>query len=51
MSVPLHLGVGHPVLLWIVVAGVLSFTAGTGVGLYYLRQRVRGSSDAEPAGT
>ena len=34
MALPLHVGLEHPNLTWIVVAGVAAFAAGLGVNLY-----------------
>ncbi|WP_205427159.1 hypothetical protein [Halorussus sp. MSC15.2] len=34
MFPPLHVGFGHPNLLWIVVTGLLAFVVGLGVNLY-----------------
>lgn len=34
MVIPLHLGLEHPNLAWLVVAGLLAFVAGLGVNLY-----------------
>lgn len=33
-EIPLHIGIEHPNLLWIVVSSLLSFGAGLGLGLY-----------------
>jgi len=34
MVAPLHVGLGHPNLLWIAAAGLLAFVAGLAVNLY-----------------
>jgi len=34
MALPLHVGLEHPNLTWIVVAGVAAFAGGLGVNLY-----------------
>jgi hypothetical protein len=34
LDVALHVGTGHPGLLWILVPSLLAFAAGLGIGLY-----------------
>ncbi|WP_248896996.1 hypothetical protein [Haloplanus halobius] len=34
MHIPVHIGIEHPSLLWIVAVGFLTFLAGLGVNLY-----------------
>ncbi|NHN42195.1 hypothetical protein G9C85_11235 [Halorubellus sp. JP-L1] len=46
MVTPLHLGLEHPSLLWIVLAGVVAFAAGLGV-----RMRRARRDDASPPDT
>lgn len=41
----LHLGIEHPNLLWIVVAGLITFGLGLGLGLYTRLDRGRAESD------
>jgi hypothetical protein len=43
MVSPLHVGLGHPNLLWIAAAGLLAFVAGLAVNLY------RSTADARSA--
>jgi len=37
MTLPLHLGIEHPSLLWLVAVGLLAFLAGLVVNLYRSR--------------
>ena len=48
LEVPLHTGVEHPNLLWILVASFLSFVAGLGLGSFSdrLRDWIRPRRDA-----
>lgn len=39
LEVPLHAGVEHANLSWVVLAGLLSFVAGAGLGIYSARFR------------
>lgn len=34
MTLPIHLGLEHPNLVWLVVVAILAFLAGLGVNLY-----------------
>ena len=34
MALPLHVGLEHPNLTWLVIVGILTFAAGLGVNLY-----------------
>lgn len=52
MVAPLHFGLEHPSLTWLVVAGLLAFVAGLGVNLYRSTGSAPASDDAlddEPA--
>jgi len=40
MTLPAHLGFGHPSLVWVAVIAVLAFVAGLGVNLYRSRKNV-----------
>ncbi len=39
LAVPLHAGVEHPNLVWIVLSGLISFIVGLGLGTYSDRVR------------
>ncbi|WP_202935043.1 hypothetical protein [Halorussus amylolyticus] len=43
MLLPLHVGIGHPSLVWIAASAILAFVAGLVVNLY------RSSGDDAPA--
>jgi hypothetical protein len=43
MVVPLHLGLGHPNMLWIASTALLTFVAGLSVNLY--RSRTQNDAD------
>lgn len=46
MVVPVHIGVEHPNVLWLVVVALLAFGAGLGVNLYRSRQASRPSNES-----
>ncbi|WP_170094331.1 hypothetical protein [Halomicrobium mukohataei] len=46
MSVPLHIGLEHPNLIWIVATAIISFAVGTGFGAFKLQPKLQ--DDTEP---
>lgn len=40
MTLPVHLGLEHPNLVWLVVVAILAFVAGLGVNLYRTHGKV-----------
>lgn len=48
MAIPLHLGIGHPNLVWIGITAILAFIAGMGVNLYRSTNEQQGSDASIP---
>jgi hypothetical protein len=46
MVIPLHMGIGHPNLVWLSSTAILSFIAGMGVNVYRSATHERHQTDS-----
>ena len=51
MDTILHVGLGHPNLLWVLMTAIITFAAGLSVGVYYFQNKRQTVSDAEAPDT
>jgi hypothetical protein len=51
MDTILHVGLGHPNLLWVLVTAIITFAAGLSVGIYHVQNNRQSVSDADTPDT